>query len=118
MTHSPLAVETQMKEGVHVFGVAGELDLNTVPKLREPLERAIEGGADAVMVDLTDCEFIDSTGIALLVWAWQTIVPGNGGGLALCCPNAQVRRLLELTGVIETISIHREREAAIASLRS
>jgi anti-sigma B factor antagonist len=107
-----------LKDGVHVFGVAGELDLNTAPKLREPLEQAIEAGAEAVMVDLTDCEFIDSTGIALLVWAWQALEPDKGHRLALCCPDAQVRRLLELTGVIETISIHREREAAIASLRT
>ena len=70
------------------------------------------------MVDLTACEFIDSTGIALLVWAWQTLESESERRLALCCPNAQVRRLLDLTGVIEAISIHKERDSALSSLRS
>jgi anti-sigma B factor antagonist len=118
MEAASLKVETQVIEGdVHVFDVAGELDLNTAPRLRDPLERAIEGGARAIMVDLTECEFIDSTGIAVLIWAWQSLKSNGDGKLALCCPDAQVRRLLELTGVIEAISIHGERDAAIASLR-
>jgi anti-sigma B factor antagonist len=119
MNSAPFEVELEvMDDGVHAFDVAGELDLDTAPRLRDPLEKAIDGGATAVIVDLSRCEFIDSTGIALLVWAWQSLDSGRGGRLALCCPNAQVRRLLELTGVIEAISIHRERDAAIASLRS
>jgi hypothetical protein len=57
----------------------------------------------------------------VLVGAWQTLEDrGAGGGsrVALCCPNAQVRRLLELTGVIDAIALHSERDAAIASLQS
>jgi anti-sigma B factor antagonist len=117
MEAASLNVQTQVVGGdVHVFDVAGELDLNTAPHLREPLDRAIEEGARAIMVNLTECEFIDSTGIALLVRAWQSL--NSKGKLALCCPNAQVRRLLELTGVIEAISIHSDRDAAIDSLRA
>jgi anti-sigma B factor antagonist len=109
METTSFEVTTEVLDGhVHVFA----------PKLREPLERAIDAGADAVMVDLSRCEFIDSTGIALLVWAWQRLDSGRGGRITLCCPSAQVRRLLELTGVIEAIAIHRERDSAIASLRS
>jgi anti-sigma B factor antagonist len=115
----PLEVRSELVGDLHVFDVAGELDLNTAPALREPLDEAIRNGARAVMVDLSDCEFIDSTGIALLVWAWQELDGRDGAQrrqIALCCPNAQVRRLLELTGVIDAISIHRERDSAIATL--
>jgi anti-sigma B factor antagonist len=119
MNSAPFEVETEvMDDGVHVFDVTGELDLDTAPRLREPLEKAIDSGANAVMVNLSSCEFIDSTGIALLVWAWQSLNSGRGGRISLCCPTAQVRRLLELTGVIDAISIHSERDSAIASLRS
>jgi anti-anti-sigma factor len=122
MKTAPFDVRTEvLEDGLHVFMVTGELDLNTAPELSEPLEQAIESHAPGLMVDLTNCDFIDSTGIAVLVGAWQTLEDrgaGDGSRVALCCPNAQVRRVLELTGVIDAIALHSERDAAIASLQS
>jgi anti-anti-sigma factor len=73
------------------------------------------------MLDLSQCEFIDSTGIALIVRAWQRLdrgAEGDGQGrLVLCSQNHQVRRLLKITGVERSISMHDRRDAALAELR-
>ena len=73
------------------------------------------------MLDLSDCEFIDSTGIALIVRTWQRLDREGGGDgkghVVLCCINHQVRRLLKITGVESSISMHEERDAALAELR-
>lgn len=111
-----------MADGLHVISVHGELDLETAPQLEAPLDAALAAGESSIVIDLSDCEFIDSTGIAVIVRAWQR-VSGNGSGeglggdLVLCCSNDQVNRLLKITGVESSISIHPDRDAAVASLR-
>lgn len=112
----------QPQPGVHIFSIRGELDMNTAPELERQLEQALADPEGAIMVDLSDCEFIDSTGIALIVRAWQRL-DRNGGGegqgrFVICCINHQVRRLLGITGVESSISMHEDRDAALAELQS
>jgi anti-anti-sigma factor len=122
---SPIPFEVKKEEldgGVLVFRICGELDLNTAPELDRPLSDALDGSNDAaVLIDLAKCEFIDSTGIALIVRAWQRVDRDGGGGgrgrLAVCCSNDQVDRLLKITGVESSISVHRNRDSALADLR-
>jgi anti-sigma B factor antagonist len=118
--NAPFKVGTENVDGVRVFSVFGELDLETSPQLRRSLLSAIEDGDNGVLVDLTDCEFIDSTGLAVLVAAWRAIEEGNGArkSLILCCPDEQVGRLLKLTGLDETIEILAGRDEAIDALRN
>ena len=115
-------IERSVTDGVHVVSVRGELDLATAPELRELLEDELEAEA-AILIDLTACEFIDSTGIAVIVRAWQQRqgsdgVPGSGGLLGLCSPEKQVSRLLEVTGVDTSISIFEDCETGVGELRN
>lgn len=96
----------------------GELDLSTAPELEGPLEQAVAPGDASVLIDLTECEFIDSTGIALIVRAWQSLDgDGNGHRVIICSDNDQVRRVLEVTGLELSIPLHGTREEALAALR-
>ena len=120
---SPFEVKDEaLEDGVLAFTVNGELDLNTAPQLDKPLEQALSANGDAsVLIDLSSCEFIDSTGIALIVRAWQRVdrdAGGEGDGrLVICCSNDQVQRLLKITGVESSISMHGDRDSALAELR-
>jgi anti-sigma B factor antagonist len=111
----------ELEGGIRAFTVRGELDMNTAPELEEKLEDALSDSTSAVMLDLCECEFIDSTGIALIVRAWQRLDRDGGGEgrgrVVLCSHNHQVRRLLEITGVESSISMHERRDAALAELR-
>jgi anti-anti-sigma factor len=105
------------EHGVQTIFVRGELDLSTAPELEAPLEQALEGGKGSVLIDLTRCEFIDSTGIALIVRAWQRLQSGeNGRALVICTENDQVRRVLEITGLELSIPVHTTRDEALAAL--
>ena len=74
-----------------------------------------------MLIDLTDCEFIDSTGIALIVRAWQRLDSAadgeSNGGVVICSANDQVRRVLEVTGLELSIPIHDTRDEALTALR-
>jgi len=115
------ASAAQLEDGIRVIAVRGELDLSTAPELEGPLEEAVATGDTSVLVDLSECEFIDSTGIALIVRAWQRLdrtAEGEGEGrVVLCSYNDQVRRVLEITGLELSIPIHSTRDEALAALR-
>lgn len=107
-----------LEQGVRTIYVRGELDLGTAPDLEGPLEQALSGDQGSLLIDLSDCEFIDSTGIALIVRAWQRLDHGgNGRALVICSDNEQVRRVLEITGLELSIPVHRTRVEALAALR-
>lgn len=106
-----------LERGVRVVSVRGELDLSTAPELEGPLDQVLESGEGSVLIDLSACEFIDSTGIALIVRAWQRLDSGeNGRVLVICCQNDQVRRVLEITGLELSIPVHGSRDDALAAL--
>jgi len=113
------ATAAQLDDGVRVVAVRGELDLSTAPDLEGPLDAAVSSGDTSVLVDLAECEFIDSTGIALIVRTWQRLDGDSesSGQVVICCANEQVRRVLEITGIELSIPIHDSREQALAALR-
>jgi anti-sigma B factor antagonist len=118
VTPAPFEVTVgDLEQGVRTIFVRGELDLSTAPDLEAPLEEALESGEGSVLIDLSQCEFIDSTGIALIVRAWQRLDSGeNGRALVICSHNDQVRRVLEITGLELSIPVHGTRDEALAAL--
>jgi len=100
---------------VFVVAVEGELDMNTAANLERELEGAMNSAQKPLLVDLSRCEFIDSTGIALLVRSWQAF--DGDGSFALCGVGDQVKRVLDITGLEQTIPTHPDREQALARLR-
>ena len=115
------ATAAQLDDGVRAIVVRGELDLSTASELEGLLDEAISVKDALVLVDLTDCEFIDSTGIALIVRAWQQLdadADGEGSGrVVVCSDKEQVRRVLEITGLGSSIQIYGTRDAALSALR-
>jgi anti-sigma B factor antagonist len=115
---APFEVESEQREdGIRTVTVRGELDMNTAPELEAKLEEILAEGGASLMLDLSPCEFIDSTGIALIVRTWQRVDSEGEGRFVLCCINHQVRRLLKITGVESSISMHEQRETALAELQ-
>jgi anti-sigma B factor antagonist len=116
---APFETASSEVDGVRVVAVRGELDLSTAPDLEGPLDEALSGGDVSVLIDLTECEFIDSTGIAMIVRAWQQLDGDEerAGKLVIANNNDQVQRVLEISGLNLSISIHPSREVGLAALR-
>ncbi|HEV7399177.1 MAG TPA: STAS domain-containing protein [Solirubrobacterales bacterium] len=113
MTPAPFKVHSEQKQGVLVIQVEGELDMNTATQLERQLEAPLAKTDSNLLIDLSRCEFIDSTGIALIVKAWQAL----DDRFSLCGIGNQVKRVLDVTGLEATIPMHSNRDDALASLR-
>ncbi|MGH2976395.1 MAG: STAS domain-containing protein [Solirubrobacterales bacterium] len=112
----PFKVRSEREGDVFVVAVEGELDMSTAPQLERALAASLGDASAAVLIDLSSCEFIDSTGIALIVRSWRRL--DGDGRFALCGVGNQVERVLEITGLESTIPNHPSREEALARLRS
>jgi anti-sigma B factor antagonist len=82
-----------------IVTLSGELDIAVAPKLREALAEITEEDRD-VLVDLEDLTFLDSTGISVLVLACKRI-RSQGGAFSLAGMSDRVRRVLEVTSLLE-----------------
>ena len=77
--------------------VIGELDVSTAPKLRATLEQALTREGD-VWLDMRGCGFVDSSGIATLVWGAVRMKERNRR-IVLVGARERVRRILDLAGI-------------------
>jgi len=101
---SNFSVETLDGSEAVVIGVSGELDLASSPALEQELERGAASRAGIVIVDLRNLEFMDSTGLSVLVRAHQRATE-SGQRFGVVRGPQQVQRLLSLTGVADRLNL-------------
>lgn len=91
-----LRVDVATTDGAGVVTVAGDIDITSCRRLREVLVRLIDAGVTTVVLDLAHMDFVDSTGLDVLVGA-QKRLRQRGGELVLRSPRPAARRVLEIT---------------------
>jgi anti-anti-sigma factor len=89
--------EQDLRPGCRDIQIEGELDLAVAGQLDEVLAKAA-GECSRVLVGLEHCEFIDSSGIAVILRAHNRM-ESEGARLAVYAPTSQVLRVLSMTGL-------------------
>jgi len=101
---SHFRVEVRNEGQTTVIAVRGELDLASSPALQEELDRVATSDAKLLIIDLRNLDFMDSTGLSVLVRAHQR-TEEQGRQLAMVKGPQQVQRLLSLTGVADRLTL-------------
>jgi anti-sigma B factor antagonist len=97
-----------------VLEVGGEVDVYTAPRLRERLAELVDGGARNVVVDLARVDFLDSTGLGVLVGAHKRLRLA-GGTFSLVCARESLLKVFRITALDQIIPLHDTVEAATAA---
>ena len=108
MEESSFGAEPGSDEGLWLVRARGEIDLESAPRLEAVLAEAIAAGPNRLIVDLESVEFLDSTGLRVLVEAQQRL-DQQGGTLLFEGISAAARRTLEVTGLLQTFSAEGEK---------
>jgi anti-anti-sigma factor len=87
---------------LHTVRLEGELDLANAAELERELRRVEHTDALSIVLDLSGLEFIDSTGVRLLIEA-EARSRADGDRLTLLRGPGQVQRILELTGILDRL---------------
>ena len=101
---SQFRLEVRSQGRAIVIAVRGELDLASSPALQEELDRVSASDAEMLIIDLRELDFMDSTGLSVLVRAHQR-AEEHGRRLAMVKGPQQVQRLLSLTGVSDRLTV-------------
>jgi anti-sigma B factor antagonist len=96
-----------------VLAVKGEVDVYTAPRLREKLVELVSQGKHQIIVDLEGVDFLDSTGLGVLVGGLKRL-RSHDGELTLVCTHQRILKVFEITGLTKVFAIHSTVDEAVA----
>lgn len=109
-----LIIATRAEGGRTVVALSGEIDVYSGPALRERFIELARAGCHHLVVDLQEVEFLDSTGLGVLVGGLKRVRSHNGD-LSLVCTQHRILKVFEITGLTRVFSIHDTVAAAVAA---
>ena len=108
-----LTLATREVDGRAVVAVGGEIDVYTAPKLRDKITELVAAGTYHLVIDMEAVEFLDSTGLGVLVGGLKK-VRAHDGSLSLICNQDRLLKIFRITGLAKVFVIHESAEAALA----
>jgi anti-sigma B factor antagonist len=106
-----------LDDGIAVVRVTGEVDVATCGLLRDRLLRIVtDEDFRGLVVNLAGVQFMDSTGIGVLVGVWHRVA-ATTASLALAAPAPQVRRVLDTAGLTRVLPVYDAEADAVAAVR-
>ena len=106
-----LSLETRNEGDWTVVSVGGEIDVYTAPKLREALVELVNAGRYQLIVDVEAVDFLDSTGLGVLVGALKRL-RAAGGTFGLVCSKEPLLKIFRITALDQVFPIYPSVEAA------
>jgi anti-sigma B factor antagonist len=99
-----------------VLRIVGEIDVYRAPQLRERVIQLLADGTRHLVADLREVDFVDSTGLGVLVGSLKRLRERDGS-LTLVASRGRIPQLLDLTGLIRIFTLHQSVPEAISSDR-
>jgi anti-sigma B factor antagonist len=109
-----LGFYVEERDGWAVLCVHGEVDVYTAPRFRERLIELVSQGQRQIVVDLEGVDFLDSTGLGVLVGGLKR-VRSHDGELVLVCTKSRILKVFEITGLTKVFSIYDSVKAAVTT---
>jgi anti-sigma B factor antagonist len=111
----PFETTAEIVNGARVVSVRGELDIATSPQVRDLLGDVAADPVRPLVIDLAECGFIDSTGLAALLHGAKP-AQNEESHVAIVSPGGDVRRMLELTAIDKTIPVFEGLDQAVTAV--
>lgn len=113
---SSCAIEERRIDSNSVVAVSGVVDMLTAPQLEKAIAEAAKSSPNAVVVDMTDVEFLASAGMGVLIAAQDELAPAIK--LAVVADGPATSRPLKLVGVTDVVDLYPTLDEALAALTS
>jgi anti-sigma B factor antagonist len=109
-----LTLSTREVGGTTIVSVGGEIDVYTAPKLRDKITELVGDGVFDLVIDMEAVEFLDSTGLGVLVGGLKK-VRAHDGSLELVCTQDRLLKIFRITGLAKVFVIHDSADGALAA---
>jgi anti-sigma B factor antagonist len=111
-----LKIDSRETEGVGVLILEGEVDVYTAPKLKSRLIDFVDEGKYKIVIDLQKVEFMDSSGLGVLVGGLKR-VKSHDGAIALVCTHENILKIFRITGLVKVFPIYSTDEEAVTNIK-
>src|ERR687887_10224 len=108
-----LDLETTKQGDADVVSLRGEIDVYTAPRLRQALIDLVEGGSKDIVVDMDKVDFLDSTGLGVLVGGLKR-VKSNEGEMKLVVTQDRITKIFDITGLAKVFPMYGSLAEAVA----
>jgi anti-sigma B factor antagonist len=109
-----LSLETREVAGHTVVAVAGEIDVYTAPRLRDRITELVSDGQYHLVIDMEKVDFLDSTGLGVLVGGLKK-VRTHDGSMELICSQDRLLKIFRITGLAKVFTIHDSEATALGA---
>lgn len=109
-----LSLETRQEDGHTIIEVGGEIDVYTAPKLRDKITELVGNGNYNLVIDMEKVDFLDSTGLGVLVGGLKK-VRAHDGSMELICSQDRLLKIFRITGLAKVFTIHESESAALGA---
>ena len=107
-----LTLATRDVDGKTIVHVGGEIDVYTAPKLRDKITELVNAGHHQLLIDMEKVEFLDSTGLGVLVGGLKK-VRAHDGSMELVCSQDRLLKIFRITGLAKVFTIHDSEAGAL-----
>lgn len=104
----------RVDEQTQALDLEGEVDVYTAPTLRQEIMDQVDGGVKHLLVNLAKVEYLDSTGLGILIGGVKRIKEQNGS-LKLVGPSARITRIFEITGLNKIFDVYASEGDALSA---
>ncbi len=111
-----MTININTQQDVSIVELPARLVQQNAATVRQAIYQHIEAGNPFILLDLGETEFVDSSGLAVLVAAYKAVQP-QAGAVHLLNPNNNVLALIELTRLHQIFDIFQDKATAIFDLR-
>jgi len=109
-----LDFEHEVKDGVTVVYFIGKMDTGTSPDAEKYVNQLIEAGANNILMNFGELDFISSTGLRLILATGKKMT-GSSGKLSICSPNITVNDVLKMSGFNRMFEVFDTEDEALQS---
>jgi anti-sigma B factor antagonist len=110
-----LTVDTRKTAGdVSIVTLEGEIDVYTSIQLKQDIAAILESGAKYLVLNLSKVEYLDSTGLGVLIGTLKKLRE-SGGNLIIVGPAMRIMRIFEITGLYKIFAIYATEEEAASA---
>ncbi len=108
-----LTIERRQISDQVVFLISGRMDAENAPQFDEKCDAFIAEGISSLVLDLGELAYVSSMGLRSFVTIGKTL-EARGGALRICRLKGLVKRVFEITGLIDSFPVYESLEAAVS----
>jgi anti-sigma B factor antagonist len=95
-----------------VIELSGDIDMNGSPMVKDAITELIDNNHFNLVINIEKVRYVDATGLGVLIGGLK-LARKHGGTVRIVCTNPQIRRSLDITGVIKILAVFDDERAAL-----